>query len=771
VNRLLLAILVWSVAGLGAWLVASRVNIHTDLIELFPEGSNPAQRLLLTQLKTGPTGRMILMKIEGVDADRLAEISKRLGSAMRDSGLFRYVGNGAEGWTDEQSDQVFRWRYLLSPDIRGESFTPQHLRDALEERLDELRSTLAPMVRKLVPADPTGEFLKIQSAWIPDGGPSKRQGVWFSADGRHALLIAETKASGYDIAAQELAQGRIKELFLDVAGSSSDAKLTLVGPAVFAVEAKRTVQAEVWQLTVAAALLVFAFLYLSYRSFTLFVLGMIPFACAVVVGIVAVDWAFGFVHAITLAFGVTLLGVVDDYPIHLFSHLTGESSAVQVMRDIWPTMRLGIVTTAIGFSALLFARFPGLSQLGLFAITGLFTAAAVTRWLLPFLVPAGFHPPRPWMGLVRGIDHLGRARIAVPIAVVLALVVVAVSNTSIWENDIANLSPIPDEKKALYETLRSELGAPEVGDIIIIEGADQEEVLRRSEDVTRELDGLRDAKIIGGYDIASRYLPSRRTQAARRAALPDERTLQRNLQEALKGLPFKPELFRPFVDAVRGARSQAFVQQEMIRETPLGLKVDSMLFEQRGRWFGVVPLRGISDRGRLADRVTSWGRPYVSYIELKAESNRLLATYRNETLRLLGWGTLAIAGLLTIKLRSIAAACRVLLPIASAVIVAGALIHSLGQRFSLFHLASFLLVIGLGLDYAIFFDRAERDQLDREHTVYGLVVCSMTTILVFAVLAASQITVLRAIGMTTAIGSSICLLFVALLANRRIADI
>ena len=110
-------------------------------------------------------------------------------------------------------------------------------------------------------------------------------------------------------------------------------------------------------------------------------------------------------------------------------------------------------------------------------------------------------------------------------------------------------------------------------------------------------------------------------------------------------------------------------------------------------------------------------------------------------------------------------------PIGSAIIVAGALIHSAGELFSLFHLASFLLVIGLGLDYAIFFNRTERSPTERDCTLYGLVVCSTTTIVVFAVLAVSQMSVLRAIGMTTAIGSILCLLFVALLSNRQRAEI
>jgi predicted exporter len=68
------------------------------------------------------------------------------------------------------------------------------------------------------------------------------------------------------------------------------------------------------------------------------------------------------------------------------------------------------------------------------------------------------------------------------------------------------------------------------------------------------------------------------------------------------------------------------------------------------------------------------------------------------------------------------------------------------------------------LDYALFFNRRHGTLSERGRTVYGLVVCSTTTILV-GVLALSHIPVLRAIGLTTALGSLACLLFAAVLAE------
>jgi predicted exporter len=119
-----------------------------------------------------------------------------------------------------------------------------------------------------------------------------------------------------------------------------------------------------------------------------------------------------------------------------------------------------------------------------------------------------------------------------------------------------------------------------------------------------------------------------------------------------------------------------------------------------------------------------------------------------------------------VGLRSVKLVGRVLAPIVCALIVVAAVLRGLGESLSLFHVATFLLVIGLGLDYALFFNRAEGTEDDRARTRFGLLVCGTTTILVFGVLACSTIPVLHAIGLTAACGSLSCLAFAALMAER-----
>jgi predicted exporter len=751
----------------GAWVVANRLSVHNELGDLLPEGSTMTQRVLLAQVRTGLSGRLLLLALEGAPPDELAGLSKRLGEALRANDRLGFVGNGAQVWSKEEQALLLGSRYLLSRTVAPDAFSASSLRQALDQRLDELRSPLAPMIKEYVPTDPTGEVLRILQSWSVWESPTKFRGVWMSADRSRALLVAETRAAGFDADAQASIQQEIRAAFHEVVKTSgSPARLLMSGPGVFAVEIQRTIEAEAWWLSTVAASLVLLLLLLSYRSLTLVLLSLIPISTGVVAGMIAVNGWFGFVHGITLGFGITLLGVVDDYPIHFFSHLTARGSAQEVMRAIWPTMRLGVLTTAIGFSSLLLAGYPALTQLGLLALVGLLTAAFVTRWVLPACVSQEFVPREIRSGFCSGAELMAKGRVLVPIVLVLATSALIWSDTPVWQEDVGSLTPVPEDKKQLDQRLREELGAPDVRDMIVVEGATVEDLLERTEALTPKLEELREDGTLAGYDIVSRYLPSRRLQQERQRALPERDVLEKNLAAALRGLPFAPGLFAPFVAAVEAARSQIPLDRDAFAGTMLGVKLESLMVSQQDRWVAIVPLRGVLDRRQLAATVAKWKDDAVSYVDLKEESNRLMAAYRDRTLQLLGWGTVAIAMALGFGLRSISLVWRVFAPIVCSLVVVAAVLRGSGEPLSLFHVATFLLVIGLGLDYALFFNRAGGTEADRARTYFGLLVCSTTTVLVFGVLAFSKIPVLHAIGMTAACGSLSCLFFAAVMARK-----
>jgi hypothetical protein len=171
---------------------------------------------------------------------------------------------------------------------------------------------------------------------------------------------------------------------------------------------------------------------------------------------------FGPVHGITLGFGATLIGEAVDYPSYAFIQATRGERLADTVERIGPTLRLAVLTTVFGASAMALSSFQGLAQLGVLTMVGVGVAGLTTRRVLPALAPDGwvsrkahalpFDAERAVAGARRGF-RLVAALVAVAVAVIVW------KHDRLWEDDIANLSPLPESARALDMRLRAELGA------------------------------------------------------------------------------------------------------------------------------------------------------------------------------------------------------------------------------------------------------------------------------------------------------------------------
>jgi predicted exporter len=122
--------------------------------------------------------------------------------------------------------------------------------------------------------------------------------------------------------------------------------------------------------------------------------------------------------------------------------------------------------------------------------------------------------------------------------------------------------------------------------------------------------------------------------------------------------------------------------------------------------------------------------------------------------------------LLRVALGTVARAARVVAPVLGAVALDVAVLLLLGQKLSLFNLVALLLVVGVGLNYALFFARSHADDDERARTRRSPLVCAATTISAFGCLATSRIPVLHEIGVTVGLGAAFSLLLAAVFAPR-----
>ena len=746
--------LLWLAAALVCGWIVIKTPVVADLTLFLPR-ADPMAELLAEQLRSGPTTRLILIGLSGDAEAARAHISQQLAERLRASGQFSRVANGADALPEAELQTLYAHRYLLSPTVAPERFTPEGLRAALQQRLRELQSPLAVWQKRWLPGDPTGELLSLINAWTSGmREPAKRLGVWFSPDGERAMLLAETRASGYDLAAQRQAVTAIRAAFAEVSAGTGVA-LAMSGPGVLATLAEEQIRSEAQQLS-ALAMTAMVFILLSvYRSARTVWLGALPMLSALLAGAAAVDLLFSQIYMITLAFSMTLLGETLDYPTYLFSHRRMGETVTGTLRQLWPTLRLCVATTALGCLAMIVGDFPGLSQLGVFTIAGIIAAVATTRWLLPTLLPPDWTPPRPaeigeWAdGLLRPRPKLALALVGGGLLLLLAALAKA---PAVWEDNLAALSPVPVDLLRLDQQLRTALGAPEVGRLIVMSAPDAETALRHSETVAAWLDIQQKNGVLDGYEAAARYLPSQRTQRQRQAQLPEREALATHLASAAQGLPFKPELFTPFLDAIATARAAPPVTLPELDGTLLGTRVGALLFPGERGWTALLPLSGVRDGAALSQGLPPYPGNQARYLDLRAETSRLVAGCREEVVARVGWGVLLIVAVVWVGLRSWRLTLAALLPVTLALALDVAMLLTLGERLTLFHLVSLLLVLGIGVDYGLFFSRPGADPFMRRRTLHALLVCCGSALTVFGLLSLSSLPALRAIGLTVSLG-------------------
>jgi len=110
---------------------------------------------------------------------------------------------------------------------------------------------------------------------------------------------------------------------------------------------------------------------------------------------------------------------------------------------------------------------------------------------------------------------------------------------------------------------------------------------------------------------------------------------------------------------------------------------------------------------------------------------------------------------------------RVVAPLVLAVLAVAGLLVALGHRLGILHVVGMLLIVAVGSNYALFFDRAsmhpQRGSVPL--TLASLALANLATVVTFGVLASSSVPVLADLGSTVAPGTLLALLFAAALAQ------
>ncbi len=739
------------------------IRVDPDITRFISTDQPHAALRLAAAIQQGPAGRLVLIGVQADSARTAADTSRQWVEELRKSGLFSSVHNGDTGLLMAEAEAIVPFRYQLSRRIDAAVFSEVSLRASLQQAHAMLSDSRGWLVEQLLPRDPTLETLQLLTQWSAGASLPLRHGVWFSGTGDRALVFATTRAAGDDAAAQGLVEATLWQLVTESRRRDASVRIEFTGLGLLAAEARRETRARVERLAVISSVLVTLILAASYRRALPVVLSLLPVLLGVAAGCVATYAAFGDINLLALAFASILVDEGSDYASYLLTQSRRGEAIGEEAKRVWPTLRLAVLTSTAAFAVLLLGQFRGLQQLGLLCGVGLLVAGFAARWLVPDLLDpqrrVTWAPPRAAGRMTAAARRPGSARALLFVngsAMAVGFVVMLVARP-LWNDDVGAINPLPPDRVAADRTLRGAAGLPLDQNVLVFDGPDDERVLQAQEAWMPGLALLRERGAVDRVEMAALYLPSRKTQSERLAAIPEAAVLRARLERAADGTPFNVDAFEPFLADAAQARATTLTLESL----PDGLfreRVEGLLPNVGGHRVGLVPIAGRAARDELlasARQAVRGSSVEVGWFDTRAGLTELLASVRQRLVALLALCALVVFAVVLFDLRSVARSGRVMLPVLTGLVLTAAVVRVGFGPLTLFNVVALMLTLGVLTNYSLFIHAPPHStdpNQSRAHTIFSLVVASSTTLAVFGALALSGIAVVESVGRTVVVG-------------------
>ena len=757
-----LVLLLVVLAGFAV-VVATRLHVGTNITNLMPTGTEGTLAAISRHLTETELSRTMVLSIGGKDLGRSLAAARTLAADLAALPAVAWVRTGVGS---DQMEAVYRLYfprrfYFVSddPSTIPALTTDEALRARAEDAKRELVSPAGTLLKRILPEDPLGLFPRI-ALRFRDAQPELRlvDDQFVSRDGRWAVLFLGTRASAFDGAAQAAFLAELERRFraLDAA-QGGGLVLESSGANRFAVAAERSIRGDVQFVSILSIVGVFALFHACFRSGRAILLGALPVLAGIVVATGSGILVFGGLDGLTLGFGAALIGVVIDYPTFLLTHVAfagRDVSPRSTARRVAPSIALGALTTMGSFAGLGITQFPGFRQIAFFAVVGVGTALAVTLWVLPGLAVPGERVPRLAHVVAR---VLGDAVLAGPrhrralgaLALGLGLGSLLLVPRIHWVDDLSKLWRMDPVLKAEDQRVRDRVSQIDTSRFVIALAPDREAAVRLDDQVHQRLEGVVAAGALDGIRSLHSFLWSRELQEANSAAFRGVPDLGQRVERIFGEAGFKPGAFAPFARELAADPPPPLGFDELAA-SPLGDAVRPLLFQLGPSIAAVTYLRGIHDvdavRRALADL------PTVHYFDQKAFLDEIYADFRATTVEQIFIGNLLVVALLLLRYRRLRPALAAYFPSVLVALLLLAFFAISGTETNLLHAVSLVMVTGMGVDYGVFVIDTARDRRAMGTTMLSVLLCCLTTVLTFGILAVSQHPALRAIGVTTGLG-------------------
>lgn len=524
----------------------------------------------------------------------------------------------------------------------------------------------------------------------------------------------------------------------------------------FAESSARQIRREISWTSTAATLFILVTILVTFRTFQPFLWSCISSTIGIVVASAISSVYFKDLHLFTLAVGAALSGAAVDYSLHFFSHyyvkedrvslsannqnaqtLTGEG----VISSSGRSLLFGAITSSAAFLSLAFTQLVALEQMALFCVSSLLASFLTVYLLFPLIYRA---PAKKVQSL--GIEFSYKMQLAIKgyfqqpsgkgCLVILALVSIYGFGQLKSNNDIRSFQSRAAELSLVEEQFKSHGAALDLGSTLVIDQASYASLDLVFEKLTRLVSQ-------GVVDLA---VPLEFLQAGLNRGQASSIYYQfinskgQALEQALKQLGLAQNLIEKAL----------FLPKSVEKSDTATL---SLLSDNNGRV--TLPLRQVNDLAALKSSFND--QPEVRLLNYAETVSDLLEQQmiRSIWVMLLAYLAILTWGLCRYGLKGGGLLMAFVLLVGSSSL---ALVAWLGIALNFFSLLGLIIVLGLCVDFGIFY--LEDKDLDSNFSASAtsIVSSSITSVGAFSVLVFSSAPVLVSFGAIICVGVLVSML-------------
>lgn len=493
---------------------------------------------------------------------------------------------------------------------------------------------------------------------------------------------------------------------------------------------------------------------------------------------------FGELNMVTVGFCAILIGLGVDFAILIFGryqqarddgedHLRAVDTAIQ---NLGRAVFFGALTTAVGFLALLLAKSPGFTQLGVLIAIGIFLAGIFMMSIFFVFLPNSSRPQKhDWIFLfvkryVRWTVRRPGVMLAISVPVLLLLAVVAVSPKPPLVFDASTESMEPKDSAASYalHTIMNKMPTRWEPAIGIIHARDEQQMHDSWQKVAAHWQELQDAGTIKSFSTpaALALSPQRLTSNRAKLRAVDFDAARQALDTAIAQEGFSTETFASGYKLI-DELARLTVSTELMPNWREQLRENSSWWFLVDRYFAHDPLLSTSFVTTNEPITTQAQKEFLTRELPVAGVPMTLSGWSFTLTDLVPWSRhqlIVISALMAVFDASLLALLyrdwRLwLIQIATLILAVTAMVATMklfGIPLNLLNVLAFRLVIAIGVDYGIYVLLVWQKARELEHDVAGVVkpviLAGMTAIVGFGSLGLANNPTLAGLGIACAIG-------------------